>query len=189
MRSFLESEPPLTQLRMLCRVTQEALAAAAGVARSTIASIEAHRAVPTHRTCARLAAPFSLTARDMTDVLSGHVRVSSIAHRVKWGGPAADVMPQLEDGGATHTEAIDHALMALVHGQRPSLRDLDTVRRWLSEIGSAEAIGKKLATESEEWIPVVAKLLLLAKDQSAASLDGPMALWRLLARELARDES
>lgn len=185
MRPFLESDPPLTQLRLLCRVTQEALAAASGVARSTIASIESHRSVPTFRTCSRLGAAFSLSGREMIEVLSGETRVASLAHRVKWLGPAADVMPNVDTNDpAAHVEAIDHALMSLVHGHRPALRELDTVRRWLGEIGPAEVIGRRLVTDPEEWVLVVKLLLRLAKERDAASLDGALALWVLVGRRV-----
>lgn len=119
----------------------------------------------------------------MIDVLSGEIRVASLAHRVKWLGPEADVMPDVHTEDPTvHVEAIDHALMALVHGHRPALRELDTVRRWLGEIGPAEVIGRRLVTDPEEWVFVVKSLLRLAAEREAASLDGALALWVLVGR-------
>jgi len=116
----------------------------------------------------------------MIDVLSGHVRVSSVAHRVKWLGPAADVMPDLDDEPSP-LDAIDYTLMTLVHGDRPALRELDTVRRWLGEIGTPETLARELTASPDRWVTVVKALLQLAKDKEAATLSGSIALWRLVA--------
>lgn len=157
------AEHPLVQFRDAAGVTQETLAAASGVARSTIAAIEARTTSPSRRTVRRLALVLGLSPDTLAGALSGSVGAEAVVPLVQWQpespGPGRELPALHNDSTIQSAASVSRAIMAASRRNRATLDELDIVRKCINSLGPIDPIADVLREHEPETVQKVFDLL------------------------------
>lgn len=189
------SSHPLALLRVELDLTQDELASRAGVARATIANIEAHYSNMTSRSLRMISRGLGTTPQRLSEYVQGRIPLVAMAQQIRDGVTDGDDYEALERARAQSEkrEAIDDAafVMRLVSdGFRRSHADLlslDLVRGWIDSLGPVSIIAQTLRDAGAPAADrVIDELFALASEHSVVRVPGGVALLRSLVRRLSQ---